>query len=163
MCLLLQAVASVHACVAVLASTVELATNSRHMHISYNTTYNGSCSCRYDVGITGGVTSMDNFLLRFFPKVAAQAASGSSTSTDAYCTYSDQNLQAFTSSLFLAAAFAGLLGSFSTRCAAQLRLSVGTSYWLLFCKPWPDRRRQNQLGLVLHYEAQLQVFRFSCD
>ena len=76
--------------------------------------------CRYDVGITGGVTSMDNFLLRFFPRVAAQAKSGSSTSTDAYCTYSDQNLQAFTSSLFLAAAFAGLAGSYFTRCAAQL-------------------------------------------
>ena len=79
--------------------------------------------CRYDVGITDGVTSMDNFLLRFFPKVAAQAMSGSSTSTDAFCTYSNQNLQAFTLSLFLAAAFTGLLGSFSTRCAAQLRLS----------------------------------------
>lgn len=62
---------------------------------------------------------MDNFLVRFFPKVAEQAKMGSSTSTDAYCTYSDQNLQAFTSSLFLAAAFAGLAGSYSTRYAAS--------------------------------------------
>lgn len=72
--------------------------------------------CRYDVGITGGVTSMQNFLERFFPRVAAQSADhAANASSDAYCTYTDVNLQLFTSSLFLAAAFAGLAGSYSTR------------------------------------------------
>jgi hypothetical protein len=71
------------------------------------------------VGITGGVTSMDNFLQRFFPEVAAQSsAHASNASSDAYCTYTNPYLQLFTSSLFLAAAFAGLAGSYSTRCAA---------------------------------------------
>ena len=70
------------------------------------------------MGITGGVTSMPNFLARFFPHVAAQsAAHASNASSNAYCTYTDANLQLFTSSLFLAAAFAGLAGSFSTRCS----------------------------------------------
>ncbi|BDA43832.1 Sugar transport protein MST3 [Coccomyxa sp. Obi] len=69
----------------------------------------------YDVGITGGVTSMDNFLQKFFPHVAAQAEHGAEEGADAYCTYSDVGLQMFTSSLFLAAAFAGLVGSYTTR------------------------------------------------
>lgn len=59
---------------------------------------------------------MDNFLEKFFPHVAAQAKSDSGSGTDAYCTYSDTGLQLFTSSLFLAAAFAGLAGSYTTRC-----------------------------------------------
>ena len=75
--------------------------------------------CRYDVGITGGVTSMDNFLEKFFPHVAAQAKAGNETGGDAYCTYSDTGLQLFTSSLFLAAAFAGLAGSWTTRYSFQ--------------------------------------------
>ena len=74
----------------------------------------------YDLGITGGVTAMVPFLRLFFPTVAAQVLSGGSTSTNAYCTYADQGLQAFTSSLFLAAAFAALAGSWSTRYAASL-------------------------------------------
>ncbi len=58
---------------------------------------------------------MDSFLQRFFPHVAAQAKHGAEEGADAYCTYSDIGLQMFTSSLFLAAAFAGLLGSYTTR------------------------------------------------
>lgn len=58
---------------------------------------------------------MDNFLQKFFPNVAQQAQTHTDQKTDAYCTYSDIRLQLFTSSLFLAAAFAGLAGSFTTR------------------------------------------------
>lgn len=66
----------------------------------------------YDVGITGGVTSMDNFLKLFFPKVASQTEGGSA---DKWCTYNDAGLQMFTSSLFLAACVAGLAASPITR------------------------------------------------
>jgi len=59
---------------------------------------------------------MQDFLWRFFPNVAAKAAD--KKSHDPYCTYADVGLQLFTSSLFLAAAFAGLAGSTSTRCSS---------------------------------------------
>lgn len=62
---------------------------------------------------------MDNFLEKFFPVVAEQAKAHSDVKTDAYCTYSNIDLQLFTSSLFLAAAFAGLAGSFTTRCVTK--------------------------------------------
>lgn len=65
------------------------------------------------MGITGGVTSMDNFLRQFFPHVAAQSEGGS---TNKWCTYNDAGLQMFTASLFLAACLAGLAASPITRC-----------------------------------------------
>ena len=74
----------------------------------------------YDVGITGGVTSMDNFLRRFFPHVASQTESGHA---DKWCTYNDAGLQMFTSSLFLAACIAGLVASPITRRAPQRMLA----------------------------------------
>ena len=66
----------------------------------------------YDVGITGGVTSMDNFLQLFFPHVASKTGGGLE---DKWCTYNDAGLQMFTSSLFLAACIAGLVASPITR------------------------------------------------
>lgn len=59
----------------------------------------------YDNGITGGVITMRDFQRRFFPEQLTTHGSG-----NAYCTYDDQILQLFTSSLFLAGAFAALLG-----------------------------------------------------
>ena len=66
----------------------------------------------YDVGITGGVTSFQTFLERFFPAVANKTESHSG---DKWCTYNDAGLQMFTSSLFLAACVAGLVASPITR------------------------------------------------
>ena len=66
----------------------------------------------YDVGITGGVTSFQNFLERFFPAVANKTENHSG---DKWCTYNDAGLQMFTSSLFLAACVAGLVASPITR------------------------------------------------
>ncbi|KAM0847366.1 hypothetical protein ACQ4PT_055070 [Festuca glaucescens] len=56
----------------------------------------------YDIGISGGVTSMDTFLEKFFPSVyhKEQMAHGSSSQ---YCKFDSQLLTAFTSSLYLAA------------------------------------------------------------
>ncbi|KAE8655045.1 Sugar transport protein 13 [Hibiscus syriacus] len=60
----------------------------------------------YDIGISGGVTTMDDFLIKFFPKVHERKMHAKE---DNYCKYDDQFLQLFTSSLYLAA----LLSSFA--------------------------------------------------
>ncbi|OVA12579.1 Sugar/inositol transporter [Macleaya cordata] len=54
----------------------------------------------YDIGISGGVTAMDDFLLKFFPRVYARKQRAKE---DNYCKFDDQFVQLFTSSLYLAA------------------------------------------------------------
>ncbi|PSS33889.1 Sugar transport protein [Actinidia chinensis var. chinensis] len=54
----------------------------------------------YDIGISGGVSAMDDFLIKFFPKVHERKLTAIE---DNYCKYDDQLLQLFTSSLYLAA------------------------------------------------------------
>ncbi|THG06784.1 hypothetical protein TEA_014124 [Camellia sinensis var. sinensis] len=54
----------------------------------------------YDVGVSGGVTSMDDFLKKFFPVVYRRTKEGNLDSN--YCKYDNQGLQLFTSSLYLA-------------------------------------------------------------
>lgn len=60
----------------------------------------------YDLGVSGGVTSMDDFLQEFFPKVYSRKQA-KLKETD-YCKYDDQVLTLFTSSLY----FAALLSTF---------------------------------------------------
>ncbi|XP_020221730.1 sugar transport protein 14 [Cajanus cajan] len=55
----------------------------------------------YDLGVSGGVTSMDDFLIEFFPHVYERKHSHLQE-TD-YCKYDDQMLTLFTSSLYFAA------------------------------------------------------------
>ncbi|KAG4992105.1 hypothetical protein AAZX31_09G176900 [Glycine max] len=55
----------------------------------------------YDLGVSGGVTSMDDFLIQFFPKVY-EKKHAHLAETD-YCKYDDQILTLFTSSLYFAA------------------------------------------------------------
>ncbi|TKV92828.1 hypothetical protein SEVIR_9G186400v4 [Setaria viridis] len=76
----------------------------------------------YDIGISGGVTSMDTFLLQFFPSVyrKEQTARGGSQ----YCKFDSQLLTAFTSSLYLAA----LVASFFVASVAR---SLGRK-WSMF-------------------------------
>lgn len=71
----------------------------------------------YDVGISGGVTSMNGFLKKFFPTVYEnKLKSEKSTSvSSAYCQYNNESLQLFTSSLYLAALVATFFASFTTR------------------------------------------------
>ncbi|KAI5649115.1 hypothetical protein M9H77_35120 [Catharanthus roseus] len=54
----------------------------------------------YDIGISGGVTSMDDFLKKFFPSVYRKKLGAKENN---YCKFDDQTLQLFTSSLYLAA------------------------------------------------------------
>ncbi|CAL5347172.1 unnamed protein product [Camellia sinensis] len=63
-------------------------------------------------GINGGVTAMDDFLIKFFPKVHERKLHAKE---DNYCKYDDQLLQLFTSSLYLAALIASF-GASKTCC-----------------------------------------------
>lgn len=66
----------------------------------------------YDIGISGGVTSMDPFLEKFFPVVYRKK---NSPAKNNYCKYDNQGLSAFTSSLYLAGLVASLVASPVTR------------------------------------------------
>ncbi|RDX64946.1 Sugar transport protein 10, partial [Mucuna pruriens] len=67
----------------------------------------------YDLGITGGVTSMESFLVKFFPSVHQQMKDESGL--DHYCKFDNVILTLFNSSLYLAALIASLFASFTTR------------------------------------------------
>lgn len=67
----------------------------------------------YDLGVSGGVTSMDDFLIEFFPTVYRRKQAHLDT-TD-YCKYDDQILTLFTSSLYLAALVFTFGASYITR------------------------------------------------
>ncbi|KAI4332799.1 hypothetical protein L6164_017679 [Bauhinia variegata] len=60
----------------------------------------------YDIGISGGVTSMESFLKKFFPKVYHKMKEDTKISN--YCLFDSQLLTSFTSSLYVA----GLVTSF---------------------------------------------------
>ncbi|XP_047981957.1 sugar carrier protein C-like [Salvia hispanica] len=68
----------------------------------------------YDIGISGGVTSMAPFLQKFFPHVYRREELNSG-GTNQYCKFDDAMLTLFTSSLYLAALVASLFASFITR------------------------------------------------
>eukprot|EP00249_Psilotum_nudum_P036830 c8842_g1_i1 orf=323-1882(-) len=59
----------------------------------------------YNIGISGGIASMDDFLEKFFPIVYNKKRHASESN---YCKFNDEKLQAFTSSLY----FAGLIATF---------------------------------------------------
>ncbi|KAM7508301.1 hypothetical protein LguiA_018754 [Lonicera macranthoides] len=66
----------------------------------------------YDIGISGGVTSMDEFLSLFFPTVYKNKKHAHENN---YCKYNNQGLAAFTSSLYLAGLVATIAASPVTR------------------------------------------------
>ncbi|XP_059457975.1 sugar transport protein 13-like [Corylus avellana] len=67
----------------------------------------------YDVGVSGGVTSMPSFLNKFFPAVYLKTQDKNLNSN--YCKYDNQGLQLFTSSLYLAGLIATFFASYTTR------------------------------------------------
>ncbi|XP_052202869.1 sugar carrier protein C-like [Diospyros lotus] len=83
----------------------------------------------YDIGISGGVTSMDSFLERFFPSVYEKQIVADSTNQ--YCKFDSQTLTTFTSSLYLAALLSSLVASTVTRrLGRKLSMLLGG---VLFC------------------------------
>ncbi|KAL2537194.1 Sugar transport protein 1 [Forsythia ovata] len=67
----------------------------------------------YDIGISGGVTSMAPFLEKFFPSVYRRQMDD--TSTNQYCKFDSQILTLFTSSLYLASLVAYFFASTMTK------------------------------------------------
>ncbi|KAL2555975.1 Sugar transport protein 3 [Forsythia ovata] len=67
----------------------------------------------YDIGISGGVTSMEPFLKKFFPEVYHKMKEDSTTSN--YCKFDSQLLTSFTSSLYVAGLIACFFASTVTR------------------------------------------------
>ncbi|XP_037451415.1 sugar transport protein MST4-like [Triticum dicoccoides] len=66
----------------------------------------------YDIGISGGVTSMEDFQREFFPTVLRKRRENKGSN---YCRYDNQGLQLFTSSLYLAGLVSTLFASYTTR------------------------------------------------
>ncbi|KAK7311627.1 hypothetical protein RJT34_09884 [Clitoria ternatea] len=62
----------------------------------------------YDIGISGGVTTMVPFLEKFFPEILRKAAGAE---VNMYCVYDSQVLTLFTSSLYLAGLVTSLAAS----------------------------------------------------
>ncbi|KAL8539547.1 hypothetical protein ACS0TY_001234 [Phlomoides rotata] len=69
----------------------------------------GSFIFGYDIGVSGGVTSMDPFLEKFFSKIYRRMKQDTKISN--YCKFDSQLLTLFTSSLYLAGLFASFLAS----------------------------------------------------
>ncbi|XP_052174321.1 hexose carrier protein HEX6-like [Diospyros lotus] len=67
----------------------------------------------YDIGISGGVTSMAPFLKKFFPKVYKKMEDDANVSN--YCKFDSQLLTSFTSSLYVAGLFASFFASSVTK------------------------------------------------
>ncbi|GLT40239.1 hypothetical protein SLA2020_143890 [Shorea laevis] len=67
----------------------------------------------YDIGISGGVTSMEPFLKKFFPEVYAKMKEDTKISN--YCKFDSQLLTLFTSSLYVAGLVASFFASFVTK------------------------------------------------
>lgn len=67
----------------------------------------------YDIGISGGVTSMRPFLKKFFPEVYRRMEEDTKISN--YCKFDSQLLTLFTSSLYLAGLIASFFASLTTK------------------------------------------------
>uniref|UniRef100_A0A453PUV1 Major facilitator superfamily (MFS) profile domain-containing protein n=1 Tax=Aegilops tauschii subsp. strangulata TaxID=200361 RepID=A0A453PUV1_AEGTS len=66
----------------------------------------------YDIGVSGGVTSMEDFQREFFPTVLRKSRKNKGSN---YCRYDSQGLQLFTSSLYLAGLVSTFFASYTTR------------------------------------------------
>lgn len=83
----------------------------------------------YDLGISGGVTSMDTFLKEFFPDVYAKMKDDIKVSN--YCKFNSQMLTAFTSSLYIASLVTSLFTSRITDTfGRRLSMIIGGSVFL---------------------------------
>ncbi|KAK4439250.1 Sugar carrier protein C [Sesamum alatum] len=83
----------------------------------------------YDIGISGGVTSMDSFLEKFFPSVYRKQKADDSTNQ--YCKFDSVTLTLFTSSLYLAALCSSVVAATVTRkLGRKLSMLLGG---VLFC------------------------------
>ncbi|XP_058208513.1 sugar transport protein 8-like [Rhododendron vialii] len=82
----------------------------------------------YDIGISGGVSGMDDFLIKFFPRVYERKLHAKENN---YCKFDDQMLQLFTSSLYLAALVASFGASKAcTVIGRKLTILVAATFFM---------------------------------
>ncbi|XP_042486542.1 sugar transport protein 10-like [Macadamia integrifolia] len=85
----------------------------------------------YDIGISGGVTSMNEFLEKFFPSVYKKMSAETNKSSQ-YCKFDSQLLTTFTSSLYIAALVASFFASAITRVfGRKLSMLIGGTVFLV--------------------------------
>ncbi|KAI3467896.1 hypothetical protein Pfo_024559 [Paulownia fortunei] len=85
----------------------------------------------YDIGISGGVTSMDEFLQKFFPSVYAKQKDSSGIESQ-YCKFENHLLTLFTSSLYLAALIASFFASATTqKFGRKVSMTIGGIVFLI--------------------------------
>ncbi|XP_010269262.1 PREDICTED: sugar transport protein 5-like [Nelumbo nucifera] len=75
----------------------------------------------YDIGISGGVTTMVPFLKKFFPSILRRIENAKNNT---YCIYDSQVLTAFTSSLYIAGLVASLFAGRLTRAIGHKSIMV---------------------------------------
>ncbi|XP_073278259.1 sugar transport protein 14 [Primulina huaijiensis] len=100
----------------------------------------------YDLGVSGGVTSMDDFLKEFFPHVYIRKQEHL-TETD-YCKYDNQILTLFTSSLYIAALISTFGASYVTRNKGR-RISIICGSISFFAGAILNASAQNILMLII--------------
>ncbi|KAL7180776.1 hypothetical protein ACSBR1_039771 [Camellia fascicularis] len=84
----------------------------------------------YDIGISGGVTSMDQFLQKFFPDVYEKEKNA--IAGNQYCKFNSHLLTLFTSSLYLAALIASFFAAATTRAfGRKISMVVGGTIFLI--------------------------------
>ncbi|KAK1308041.1 Sugar transport protein 1 [Acorus calamus] len=84
----------------------------------------------YDIGISGGVTSMTPFLHKFFPSVEQKLLADHSVNQ--YCKFDSETLTLFTSSLYLAALIASFVAATVTRkFGRKITMLIGGSVFLV--------------------------------
>ncbi|KAL4024910.1 hypothetical protein IC575_013283 [Cucumis melo] len=77
----------------------------------------------YDLGISGGVVSMPSFLKEFFPEVYERTQNKKGDDNN-YCKYDNQELQMFTSSLYVAALISTLIAAYTSRVLGRKQTMV---------------------------------------
>ncbi|XP_010253802.1 PREDICTED: sugar transport protein 4 [Nelumbo nucifera] len=85
----------------------------------------------YDLGISGGVTSMSPFLKKFFPSVYERMNDDTDTHNQ-YCKFDSQLLTSFTSSLYIAALIASFFASAITRLfGRKISMAIGGAVFFI--------------------------------
>ncbi|ESR34836.1 hypothetical protein CICLE_v10006610mg [Citrus x clementina] len=97
----------------------------------------------YDIGISGGVTSMEPFLKKFFPEVYRKMKEDTNISN--YCKFDSQLLTTFTSSLYIAGLIASLFASSVTRAFGRKASILSVPLYLSEMAP-PKNRGAFNIG-----------------
>ncbi|OMP06397.1 Sugar/inositol transporter [Corchorus olitorius] len=85
----------------------------------------------YDIGISDGVTVMDDFLKKFFPRPTVYERKQYGHENN-YCKYDNQYLQLFTSSLYLAALVASFIASMvCSKTGRKPTMQIASLFFLL--------------------------------